>query len=488
MIVEEVIVKSNTTDAEAGARRVESSYAKSFAGISASAAKAEQQTTKTWRQIPGQFSKAHGALLLFDGAMAQMGGRAAEVGQKLAGVASLMAVGGAVGVAIAGTTVAIGLMATAWRELHAEQDRAARSTARTIKHYQDLADATKAIQLGSRAKMAGVSPSVIAAQDKLAIYDYISRQPHTGLTEAQQEDQRILRALVAASKESDDIDKSMARAAGHAGRLAAAMTRAKDEASFLGPVDRKPMPGEYIPGSIYESTDLVDEQERVTGIGQSNAATVARLTATIDSGLTDTTQSNAERRSEIRQKEADEAIEAYQRMASVVVPIVQSMAVGIVEYFERSQQLSADATQAMADGNIAKYRELREQQDALFGQMLKDFLSKTGQQLIGQGIASVASSLYPINPVGIAAGAAQIAIGTTLVAGSLAIPAQVSSAAGVGGGIAGVGGAPSLGSAGPSSNGERAPIVIVVDGGYSEAERILLLRRGIAAAQARGAI
>lgn len=73
--------------------------------------------------MPDQLGKASTALLLFQGSMSQMGGKAADVANKLTAVAGLIGSGGKLGIAMAGITVAVGTLSKVYETMTAEAKR-----------------------------------------------------------------------------------------------------------------------------------------------------------------------------------------------------------------------------------------------------------------------------------------------------------------------------------------------------------------------------
>jgi hypothetical protein len=83
------------------------------------------------KQMPEQFGKMSGALLLFRSGMGQAGGKVADAANKISALVGLIAVGGPLGIAIAGATALVAAGAAVW-DTYTEETRRAEDAQRSV--------------------------------------------------------------------------------------------------------------------------------------------------------------------------------------------------------------------------------------------------------------------------------------------------------------------------------------------------------------------
>lgn len=82
-----------------------------------------QKISKSVDRLPDQFGKSATALNMFGNASTAMGGKVADAANKVAGLGTMIASGGPVGIAIAGLTVAVGAATKAWDDYNQASER-----------------------------------------------------------------------------------------------------------------------------------------------------------------------------------------------------------------------------------------------------------------------------------------------------------------------------------------------------------------------------
>lgn len=145
---------------------------KALKAVSQEGAKAETKLTKlsnATKEMPDKFGKGAAALMMFQGAAGQMGGKAIDAANKLSALASVAMVGGPLGMAIAGITAAVGVATALWS------------------HYNDkISESTMSAQKMSIALM---SLNNDLRQQSKVIQDQIDMLDHWGETV----DEKVLR-------------------------------------------------------------------------------------------------------------------------------------------------------------------------------------------------------------------------------------------------------------------------------------------------------
>lgn len=161
-----------------------------------------------------------------------------------------------------------------------------------------------------------------------------------------------------------------------------------------------------------------------------------------------------------------------------------------MEMREKFADIATGIAGGLANTLVNAALDAAEGQEVAFDQVLKGFLRSTGQSLVGQGIMDVMKGIsraitsYGFDPTAaalVAHGGVEIAAGTAMAAGSLAIPAANTGSAG--GDFAG-GSAASAPDAGPQLGGNT--VTINVMGAITPAESAVLLERARSEAREQG--
>lgn len=144
---------------------------------------------------------------------------------------------------------------------------------------------------------------------------------------------------------------------------------------------------------------------------QERARIILDLERRIADGSAEIAESNLDRKIKILNDEveaerraAKERAEIHQKFANIAIGLANSVA-----------QFGVDSLLAIAKG-----------EEESLGRRTKAFLEGTGRQLVASGIQHSLSGLASFNPVQAAIGGVEIAAGTAMIGGSLAIPGEVS--------------------------------------------------------------
>lgn len=219
-------------------------------------------------------------------------------------------------------------------------------------------------------------------------------------------------------------------------------------------------------------------------LSESQPAQFLSLQQRIADGRAAIAESNAVRMADIAMRETDAVRAVYEEQGQMMLAEQQQRN----QLFARGTQQIASITASFITGALETLLEGGD-----FSEFVKGFLQATGQQLIASGIQSLlTAAAYTFNPAFLplapglaAAGTAQIAAGTAMMAGQLLIPASAKSGGGAPASAPsfGGGGVPTTGGGG---GGEGRNITIVFNGPTTKPEVGLAIREALAEAEAVG--
>ena len=203
--------------------------------------------------------------------------------------------------------------------------------------------------------------------------------------------------------------------------------------------------------------------------------------------------SNEQRKEEILQREAERKKKHLTEVAEYEKKVLQER----LEEQKMFVGIGTNIVGGLANTFVDAFATMAAGGKVHMGDLMKQFLIATGRMLLGRGISTFLSSLWPVNPQGLAVGAAQIAAGGAMMAGSLAIPSKAGGGRESGSASAAAGN-PNAGFVGGGSGGfNRGPdrrddlrdkpveVVIVVDG-PDEMTRMMQLEKAKKGLRQRG--